>query len=325
MPVYPGALQVCDLHGTNVPRYIDDHSRDIDMSKNTEGILLALVATALFTVVAALGKLASAEYHVLQILFIRQIIVLLSVLPAVSQNFPQNLKTLYPVLHGLRMAGAFIALAGGLWAVSVLPLTTALVLMFSQTFFVALLAAWFLGEGIGLHRVVSVLGGFLGVIIVMRPGADGFASVMVLVPVAAAAGAAVAVTCVRKLSQTETTATLLSWQGMFVALMSGVPMFWFWRTPNLHDLVLLLGIGLVATLAQWTGIKALRCGEASLVSSMKYTELIYAGLLGYWMFSDVPDGWTLTGAAIIVAAALYMIRREAGARPVQSGLLKAPG
>jgi len=281
------------------------------MSRNLEGAMWALAAAALYAVSAALGKFAANDYHILQILFFRQIIVFLSVLPIIARNFPDNLKTQHPLAHGFRLGGAFIALSMGLWAVSVLPLATAVVLMFSQTFIVALLAMWFLGEGLGLHRLASIFIGFAGVVIVVRPGLDGFFEMNSLIPIGASAGAAVAVIVVRKLSQFESTATLLSYQAIFVGLLSGVPLFWLWVTPDLIGLLMLLAIGIVATFGQWIGIKALRLGEASLVSSIKYTELIYAAILGYWFFADMPDAWTLAGATIIIASAIYMIRREA--------------
>jgi drug/metabolite transporter (DMT)-like permease len=290
---------------------ITDNQECSGMSKNMEGALWALVATVLYAISAALGKFAAAEFHILQILFFRQLVVFASVLPTVTRNFPENLKTNYPLAHGFRLAGAFIAMSMGLWAITVLPLATAVVLMFSQTFFVTLLALWFLGEGIGLHRALSIVVGFVGVIIVVRPGPEGFADLNSLIPLGAAVGASIAVIVVRKLSQIERTATLLSYQAIFVGLLSGAPLFWLWVTPDLSDLVLLLGIGVIATVGQWIGIKALRAGEASLVSSIKYTELIHAAILGYWFFGDSPDVWTLTGAAIIIGSALYMIRREA--------------
>ena len=286
------------------------------MTRNLEGIAVALVATALYTLTAALGKHAAVDYHVLQILFVRQVIVLLSVVPTIAKDFPENLKTRHPVQHGFRMIGAFLALAGGLWAVTLMPLTTAVVLMFSQTFLVSLLAMWFLGERLGWHRGLSIVACFVGVIVVMRPGADSFGGWEMLVPLVASMGAAVAVVCVRRLSQTEKTATLLVWQAGFVGLMSGLPMFWLWVQPSLADFLLLVGIGVIATLAQWLGIRALRLGEASIISSIKYTELVFAGILGWLMFADVLDVPTLTGAAIIIAAALYMIRREAVSKKV---------
>lgn len=281
------------------------------MSNNMQGILWALCAAALFSVVIAMAKVAVSEYHVLQILFFRQIVVFLSSLPDITKSFPDSLKAQRPGIHALRLIGAFIALSSGIWAVAVLPLTTATTLAFAQVFFVALLALWFLKEPVGLHRISAVLVGFIGVIVVMRPGVNGFIDVHALIPVIGALGAAVAVTSVRKLSQTESTATLLVYQSVFVGALAGVPLFWLWATPDLQGLLLLIAMGVLATIGQWVGVKALRLGEASVVGNMEYSKLIYAAILGYTLFGEIPDVYTLVGASIIIGSSVYIFQREA--------------
>jgi len=278
--------------------------------KNIEAILWALLATACFSVAAAMAKVAVVDYHVLQILFFRQVVVFLSSLPAIARSFPASLKTRYPAWHALRLTGAFIALSCGIWAVAVLPLTTATTVGFAQVFFVAVLALLILKETVGLHRMAAVVAGFTGVVVVMRPGIDGIIDIPTLIPLLGAAGAAMAVISVRKLSQTESTATLLLYQSVFVGVLAGIPLFWWWVTPDLPGLLLLLLMGVVAALGQWTGIKALRLGEASVVGNVKYVSLIYAVLLGIVFFGEVPDRYTLAGAAIIIASSVYIAHRE---------------
>ncbi|KZL14444.1 Riboflavin transporter [Pseudovibrio sp. Ad37] len=293
-----------------VPSY---HSKYLDyslMSNNLKGVLWALLATALFTLTSALAKVATTEYHVLQILFFRQCFVFASALPVLIKTFPHGFKTKHPLPHALRLTGAFVALSTGIWAVALLPLTTATTLAFAKVFFVAILASLFLGESTTRTRVTGIILGFVGVLIVIRPGFDCFASLYTLIPLAGALGAAVAVVCVRKLSQTESTATLLGYQAVFVGLMAGVPMFWLWKTPDLFGLLLLTIMALIATLGQWVGIKALRLGEASVVGSVEYISLIYAALLGLVLFSELPDTFTLIGAAVIIFSALYMMQKE---------------
>ncbi|EEA92044.1 DMT family transporter [Pseudovibrio sp. JE062] len=280
------------------------------MSNNIKGVLWGLLSAALFTLVSAFAKIAVIEYHVLQILFVRQWFVFASALPVLLKTFPHGFKTQHPLPHALRLGGAFVALSTGIWAVALLPLTTATTLAFAKVFFVALLASLFLGEATTKTRVLGITLGFLGVLIVIRPGFDGLASLYALVPLAGALGAAVAVVCVRKLSQTESTATLLGYQAVFVGLMAGLPMFWLWKTPDLFGFVLLISMALIATLGQWIGIKALRLGEASLVSSTEYFSLIYAALLGLVLFSELPDAFTLIGAVTIIFSALYMMQKE---------------
>lgn len=277
---------------------------------NVKGILWALLATGLFSVVAAMAKVAVNEYHVLQILFFRQICVFLSSLPSITRSFPDSLKTQYPSIHALRLSGAFIALSCGIWAVAVLPLTTAITLSFAQVFFVALIALKFLNEPVGRQRIVAVLLGFIGVLMIIRPGMNGVFNLQTLIPVAGAIGAAIAATSVRKLSQTESTATLLVYQAVFIGLLSGIPLFWLWVTPDFFGLALLITMGILATVANWLGVKALRLGDASVVGNIQYTQLIYAAILGYLVFSEVPDVYTISGASVIIGSSAYILYRE---------------
>jgi drug/metabolite transporter (DMT)-like permease len=288
---------------------------DIAMSDNLRGILWMLLATALTSIVAALAKSAVMEYHILQILFFRQVFVFLSALPGLKKTFPHSLRTKAPFTHALRVIGSFVALFGSVWAVAVLPLTTAITLGFSQVLFLSVLALVFLKEPVGRHRITAVIIGFVGVIIVMRPGVDGFANLYTLIPIAGAFGGAVAFSCVRKLSQTESTETILAYQAIFVGLVAGVSLFWLWKTPDFDGWVLLIGMGVVATAANWVGVKALRLGEASVVGNIEYMKLIYATILGYFIFSEIPDGYTLAGASVIVVASVYIFHRERAQRP----------
>ncbi|UWR09689.1 DMT family transporter [Sulfitobacter mediterraneus] len=281
------------------------------MSTNSQAILWALLAAALFSAVIALAKVAVVDYHVLQILLFRQIFVFMSSVPDILKAFPQSLKTRQPGLHALRLIGAFVALSTGIWAVAVLPLTTATTLTFAQVFFVAVLAAWFLREPVGVHRLGAVMVGFVGVIVVMRPGVDGLIDLNSLIPVIGAFGAAVAIIAVRRLSQTETTATLLVYQSVFIGAAAALPMFWYWKTPDLAGLALLVSMGVLATAGQWIGVRALRLGEASVVGNIEYSKLIYAALLGWVIFAEVPDKYTIFGAAIIISSSLYIYHREA--------------
>lgn len=282
-----------------------------ELSNNIKGVLWALLATALFAIAAAMAKVGVKDYHVLQILFFRQIVVLISSVPSIVKTFPGSLKTNYPFIHLLRLMGAFVALSCGIWAVSVLPLTTAITLGFAQVFFVALLALYFLKESVGSHRISAVLIGFLGVVVVMRPGVDGFFDVHAFIPIVAAVGAAVAVTAVRKLSQTESTATLLIYQAVFVGALAGIPLFWLWIAPDLFGLMFLLAMGVLAAAGQWVAVKALRLGEASVIGNTQYIQVVYASILGFFLFDEIPDIYTVLGATIIIGSSIYMLHREA--------------
>lgn len=120
---------------------------------SSSGVSWALLAALLYTLAAAAAKVLVGDFHVLEILFFRQIVVLLSTLPEMRRSFPQALYTSRPGLHAIRLVGAFLALSCGIWAVAVLPLATATTLGFSQVFFVALLARFFSAKLSGRKRL----------------------------------------------------------------------------------------------------------------------------------------------------------------------------
>ena len=278
------------------------------MSKNTQGVLWAILATAFYTIATAMSKMAVTEFHVLQVLLFRQIAVLLLVLPRTLKTFPANLKTDFPKLHALRLIGAFIGMACTIWALAYLPLTTAVVLAFSRTFFVALLAIFFLGELVGQRRTFALVVGIAGVMIVTRPGFQHVSSLGVLIGLVAAMAAAVAVTCTKKLSQTDSPETLLLYQAGFIGFLAGVSMFWFWQTPDWPSLALLVGFGVMSTIGQWIGIIALRLGDASIITGIDYVALIHAAILGYLLFAEIPDIYVVVGAVLIVISAIAVMR-----------------
>jgi len=87
-------------------------------------------------------------------------------------------------------------------------------------------------------------------------------------------------------------------------------LIWYWKTPNLADTLFMLSMGVISALGQWTGIHALRLGEASVIGNIKYTSLLFAALFGFVFFREIPDRYTIIGAAIIIGSAAYTMHRE---------------
>lgn len=129
-----------------------------------------------------------------------------------------------------------------------------------------------------------------------------------------ALGASIAVISVRRLSQTESAQTLLVYQAVFVGILAGIPLFWLWKTPDLGWTLFLLATGVAAAIGQWSGIESLRLGEASVIGNIQYLGLIYAAILGFFLFDEVPELHTITGASIIIGASIYLLHREALAK-----------
>ncbi len=278
---------------------------------NIVGCLWVLLAGLLFTIMLSLIKELGETLHATQIIFIRQMIMMLVAAPILVRTLPGSLRTSYPGLHTLRVVLASIAMITGFTAVIHLPIAEATAIGFSRSFFITVLAIFFLGEVVGRHRWAATVVGFIGVIIILRPTGEGALTFYGLLSVFAAACAAAVVVTVRKLSQHETATTILVYQATFVGLIMLGPAIWFWRTPTWTEAGLLFATGLVSWAGQMSNIKAQQNGEANLLASLDFIRLLYAGIIGWFFFAETPDFFTLAGSAVIVCAALYTMHREA--------------
>jgi drug/metabolite transporter (DMT)-like permease len=180
---------------------------------------------------------------------------------------------------------------------------------FAKSFFVTIFAVLFLKETVGLYRWSAVAVGFLGVLVMLRPGAEGY-SIYGLMALGGAACAGMVMVIIRKLSRTDPPSTILAYQAIGVGLIMAVPAYIQWIPPTSTEWALLAAIGFVSYFAQKANIYAYSYGEASMLASLDYVRLIYATLFGWILFSELPSISTWVGAAIIVLASIYTVHRE---------------
>ncbi|WP_461538442.1 DMT family transporter [Spongorhabdus nitratireducens] len=283
------------------------------LSPTARGVILALVSTALFTITGVIVRLLSERIDVFQILFFRQLVFITLLTPAMYGAMDKLLKPQLIRLHLFRIAGAFAALYLGFVCISNIPLADATALGFMQVLFVALISQVFLSESVGKGRMFTIVAGFAGVMLVVRPEFANPSSIYILAGLGGALGAAVAVVCVRRMAQTESRVVMLAYQAVFVGLIALIPSISLWQWPTVYELLLLTAVGVISSVAQWVGVTAYREGEANIVANVEYVKMIYSILLGYWLFAEVPDLLAVIGAAIIIASALI---------PFALGLLK---
>ena len=276
---------------------------------NLKGAAVLMLAAFGFALMIALIKLAGERLPVVEILFVRQLGMVAILVPALARGFPGALVTARPGLQALRVALALVAMLCGFTAVVHMPLADATALGFAKGFFVTIFAVAVLGERVGAHRWSAVALGFVGVLVMMRPGSDGFTLYAVLAVVGAAAAGAVMVV-IRLLTRTESGTTILAWQAIGVGVVMAGPALWAWVAPTPREWLLLGAIGAVSYVAQRLNILAYRFGEASLLASLDYVRLLYATALGWWLFDSLPGTATWVGAGIIVLASVYTVYRE---------------
>ncbi len=278
------------------------------------GIALMCVGVACLSVNDAFAKTLTADYPPVQILFLRNIIALpIAAAVAVALGGTAALRSHRPAAHlvrgGLWLAAAVLFFTG----LGLLGLAEATALIFAAPVFITALSALVLREQVGWRRWSAVLVGFLGVLVVVRPGSAAFQPAS-LYPIATALFYALLMISARWVDPRESVWTMMLYLVGAGALLSGLASLVWWEPLRLSDLWMFAGIALFGTAGITMMTQAFRVGEATLVAPFDYTALLWASLLGWAIWSEVPDAWTYVGAAIIIASGLFIVFREARAK-----------
>ena len=166
-----------------------------------------------------------------------------------------------------------------------------------------------LGEPVGPRRWAAIIVGFIGVLVIIRPGDSSF-TWLLLIPVAAASASALRDMTTRILHRTDSTNAILFWSNIAILVAAACSLPFGWQQIATNDMAWLVLGGALNTLAHFLTITALRFGDAAFVTPFRYTALVWAALLGYFIWGHMPDQWTILGAAIIVSAGIYLVIRE---------------
>lgn len=272
---------------------------------------LMLAAVALFALMDAALKLLSPHYPALQVGALRGASSLPFVLAWVLATVgARGLLRVYWRLHLLRAALGIAMMAGFVYGLRTLPLSTAYAITFVAPMLVTALAVPFLGERVGPRRWTAIGIGLVGVLVVLRPSGEGMFTRAGLAILLAAFCYAAGVITVRILARRDSTQAMVFWLMALLALGSTLLSLHAWTPIRPQDWWLIAGVGLTGSLAQVALTEAFRHGEASLIAPLEYTALLWGVLLDIGLWGVLPDGVTWLGAAIIVLSGLYLLRRE---------------
>ncbi len=284
-----------------------------------KGSFWMLGSALLFVVMASLVKFLGQGMHPVQVAFFRSLTGLFIIVPLIARSGMGGFKTTRPRLHLARGICGSLGMMCGFYAFTYLPLADATAISFARALFLVPLAIVILSEVVGLRRWAATLVGFLGVLIILRP--SGSTDPAALVAVAHALFVALALTCVKLLSRTDQALTLLLYSGLIGTVMTAIPTVLLWHPPTLEEYLLLGLMGLVGLAAHNCLVRAYAEADATALAPLDYTRLLFATAAGFLFFADIPDLWTILGAAIIVASTLYITIREArvsGARRLEA-------
>jgi drug/metabolite transporter (DMT)-like permease len=275
-----------------------------------KAIIFSLLGWMFLPVMDGFAKFLSDDLPILQITWARYFFTVVFTLPIMMFFFKKQLvwsdKPKLQILRGLILLSANICF---FYAISIISLAKALTLAFVAPLIVTAFSPVMLGEKVGFRRWTAVVVGFIGSLVVIRPGFVelNFASF-------AALGTGILygfyLIITRKLSTSDNPLLTLLMTGMVGAVLVSVIIPFYWVKPSLNQWSLMAGIGVFACIGHLFLILSLKYADASKLAPLGYTEIIPNVLIGYYFFNELPDNWTYVGLLIIILSGLYISRRE---------------
>ena len=279
------------------------------------GITLMLGGLLLLTINDATAKWLTDSYPVPQIISLRGITILLPLV--VILYFRGGFAAFKPyrirnqALRALCFVGSTFFI---ITALSMMPLADAVAFTFTSPLIIAALAPFLLSEHVGWRRWSAIIVGFAGVVVIARPTPDAF-QWPALVALGAAFWSALRDMVTRRISAEESSDLILFYSTVAVMTVGALAAFVYpWRMPDAEDWALFALLGVLNGGAHYMMIEAHRWAEASVIAPFRYTALVWAFILGYFLWDDVPDVWLLSGSALVVASGLYILHRETRAK-----------
>ena len=280
------------------------------LSTPARAALLMLGSTMAFGMMAVLIRLATAHVPTQEVAFFRNAFGLLALLPILLRHGHAPLRTRQLPRYLVRSVIGLGSMLCGFWALGHLPLTQAVSLSYSTPLFVTIAAALWLGETVRMRRWGAVILGFIGVLVIVRPGSADFSPGTLIAVLAAVLSALVAIQ-IKQLTRIDGADTVVFYTYVFWVPLSLVPALFVWVWPSGIAWLWLVATGVFGTLGQLLWTRALRLGEVSALTPISFMQLPLVAVFGWWLFDESLDRWTVVGVAIILGSNAYIAHREA--------------
>ncbi len=274
------------------------------------GVAWGVVSMALFTLTPIFVRFLSSDMHAVEIIFHRSLIGAVALGAYFAWSDLSRLRTRVLKAHMGRATLNFAGMALWFQAIVSMPLAEATALHFTLPLYTVIFAAMFLGERVGWRRWSATAIGFLGALVVLRPGAVpvGAPAIMVLASAAFYGGAVVAI---KLLTRTDAALSIAFYSNLLMGAIALVPTLFLWSGPTLADVPLLVALAVIGTAAPYCFTRALVNLDASAVAPLDFLRLPFTAFAAWLIFAEVPDRWTWVGAAVIFGSTTYVARREA--------------
>lgn len=271
--------------------------------------LWMLASAVLFGVMAITIRYASYEMHAFEVAFFRNFFGLLFALPLLLRAGRELLRTDKLSLYFVRCLIGIVSMLCGFWAIAHLPLAQAVALSYSTPLFVTIGAVLLLGEVVRARRWTAVLLGFIGVLLIVRPGSSEFSAASLVALSAAVASALVAIS-IKVLSRSEPADAIVLFTTLLWVPMSLVPALFVWTWPSLAGWIWVALAGLFGTSAHMCWTRAFKLGDVSALTPLSFVQLPVVSVLAWLLFDEVLDRYTAYGALVIFVSNAYIAHRE---------------
>ncbi len=270
---------------------------------------LMLLSALCYAVMSALIRHMGDSLHPLVIAFYRSLFGLRAVLPLLLRHGTAILKTRRPGLHVLRTLFATVSMFSFFTALTMTPLAKVTALHFTTPVIASFLTVLILKEAVRLRRVLALMAGFTGAMIILRPGAVAFDLGPVLVLITSFLWGMGLVTT-KLLTRTDSSLTIALYLGLIGTPIALIPALFVWQVPTFPQLLVLMIIGALGTLSHVSVAHAFSQADATALMPLDFSRLIWASAIGYLAFAEIPDPWTWVGGTVIFVSGLYVAYRE---------------
>ena len=280
------------------------------LAPTTRAALWVIAGGVCATAMNVVIRHAAQELHPFEITFFRCFFGLLVLVPWLMRVGFGALRTRKIGFFTLRGLVSLVSMLTWFYGITLVPLATATALNFTGPLFATAGAALILGETVRLRRWMAVIIGFLGVLIIIRPGASTLDANLLIILISAAT-AGMGVVTVKFLSRTENATSIVTYMVLYSAPLALIPALFVWRWPSLDALFWLLVLGALGTTAHFSVVRAYSAADASACAPFEFLRMPVAAIAAYVFFGEVTDRWTWVGAAVIASSSIYVAHREA--------------
>jgi drug/metabolite transporter (DMT)-like permease len=281
------------------------------LPRNARGALWMVASAITFTLMTLLIKFLGADYPAALQAFYRQLAGFAVMLPIVLHDPRAAFRTTRPGILLFRSVAGVTGMIMAFYAYQAMPLADANALSFTRTLWLVPLTVFVLKEPVGFRRVSATTIGFFGAMLMLQPSAAAGLGWPAAAALASALLFSLTVTGMKVMTRDHSTLTLMTWSALLGLVLSTPPAVFVWRWPATVDFLLLCAMGVLGTITQACYIKGMSLGDAAIMAPLDYTRLVFAVILGFLMFGEVPNAMTMTGALVIIASTVYITFREA--------------